>query len=377
MPSALAMTLSNGVVMKPRTRSALAPTYAVVTFTTAMSVRGNCRTDRDRIACRPAIRITRLTTTARTGRRTKRSVNFMFAALLAVFGFRSRVIAGLRLVVDLDGGAVAELEDPRGHDFLSLLEAGGDRDLITARGAELDDLLAHAAVDLAVGAFQVRDDEDGVAVRGVVDRGGRGRNDRLARREQDLGLHEHAGLQFPFRVRERGLDLDVAGRLAHDRVERGDGACKRRGCRAAGAPGRDAHSASYSHAGDLLLGHGEVHVDRIERLERHDRRSARQVLAEVDLADPQDPSERRPDGLAFDRGADLADLGPALRVLRRGLVVVRLGDDSFLEQAAHSVEVDVGKLLLRLRGGQLRALLARVQLHEDGAFPDRLSGIEV
>ena len=34
MPSALAMTRSSGVVMKPRTRSALAPTYAVVKVTT-------------------------------------------------------------------------------------------------------------------------------------------------------------------------------------------------------------------------------------------------------------------------------------------------------------------------------------------------------
>src|SRR6266542_2693902 len=377
MPSALAMTRSSGVVMKPRTRSALAPTYAVVTFTTAMSVRGNCRTDRDRIACRPAIRITRLTTTARTGRRTKRSVNFMFAALLAVFGFRSRVVAGLRLVVDLDGGAVAELEDARGHDFLPLLEAGGDRDLVSARGAELDDLLTHAAIDLAVGLLQVRHDEDGVAVRRVVDRGGRERDDRLARRQKDLCVHEHAGLQLPLRVRERGLDLDVAGRLVHDRVERGDRSCEHRGRRAAGAPGRDAQSASHSHAGDLLLGHGEVHVDRIEGLERHDRGSPGQVLTEVDLSDPQDPGERRPDGLPFDRGADLADLGPALRILRRGLVVVRLGDDSLLEQAADPVEIDAGELLLRLRGGQLRALLARVQLHEDSAIADRLPGIEV
>src|SRR5712691_8824935 len=112
MPSALAMTLSSGVVMNPRTKSALAPTYAVVTFTTAISLLGNCRTDRDRIACSPAIRITRLTTTARTGRRTKRSVNFIFAVLLfgsdlAVLGLRGRVVAWLGLVVDDDRGAIA------------------------------------------------------------------------------------------------------------------------------------------------------------------------------------------------------------------------------------------------------------------------------
>ncbi len=51
MPSALAMTRSSGVVMKPRTRSALAPVYTVDTRTTAMSLRGYCRTlsDADRL----------------------------------------------------------------------------------------------------------------------------------------------------------------------------------------------------------------------------------------------------------------------------------------------------------------------------------------
>ena len=40
MPSALAITRSSGVVMKPRTRLAFAPTYTVVTRTIAMSLRG-------------------------------------------------------------------------------------------------------------------------------------------------------------------------------------------------------------------------------------------------------------------------------------------------------------------------------------------------
>ncbi len=78
MPSALAITRSSGVVMNPRTRSALAPTYTVDTFTTAMSLRGYCRTLSARIDCSPARRMTRLTTTASTGRRTKRSVNFIY-----------------------------------------------------------------------------------------------------------------------------------------------------------------------------------------------------------------------------------------------------------------------------------------------------------
>ena len=85
MPSALAMTRSRGVVMKPRTRSALAPTYAVRTVTTEMSLRGYCRMERVRMAWSPAIRITRLTTIARTGRLMKRSVNFIGSSFLSRF----------------------------------------------------------------------------------------------------------------------------------------------------------------------------------------------------------------------------------------------------------------------------------------------------
>src|SRR5574341_1246712 len=100
MPSALAMTRSSGVVMKPRTRSAFAPMYAVVTRTTAMSLLGNCRTLSDRIDWMPAMRMTRFTTTARTGRRTKRSVKDFFIS--AVLGLRGRAVGRLDAVVDED-----------------------------------------------------------------------------------------------------------------------------------------------------------------------------------------------------------------------------------------------------------------------------------
>src|SRR4029079_376417 len=52
MPSALAITRSSGVVMNPRTRSALAPTYAVETLTTAMSLRGDRRSRDGDVAAR-------------------------------------------------------------------------------------------------------------------------------------------------------------------------------------------------------------------------------------------------------------------------------------------------------------------------------------
>src|SRR3954467_9786819 len=87
MPSAAAMARSSGVVTKPRTRSALAPTYGVLTEMVALSSFGYCRTLSDRIACNPAMMITRLTTMARTGLRMKVSVNFMApSAILRVRG---------------------------------------------------------------------------------------------------------------------------------------------------------------------------------------------------------------------------------------------------------------------------------------------------
>src|SRR5262249_6776293 len=51
----------------------------------AMSLRGYCRTLRERIDWRPAIRITRFTTIARTGRLTKRSVNLLCMATVLFF----------------------------------------------------------------------------------------------------------------------------------------------------------------------------------------------------------------------------------------------------------------------------------------------------
>src|SRR5512135_3655491 len=103
MPSAAAMARSNGVVMKPRTRSALAPTYTVVTVTAALSLRGYCRTTRVRIAWNPAIRITRFTTRASTGRRMNRSVkDFMGATRVSTVGWAGREVVLWRQAVVLD-----------------------------------------------------------------------------------------------------------------------------------------------------------------------------------------------------------------------------------------------------------------------------------
>src|SRR5215471_13514814 len=135
MPSAAAIARSSGVVMKPRTRSALAPTYTVRTVTVALSSFGYWRTFRLRIACRPATMISTLTTIASTGRSRKRSVIFMASAVRRV-----RRHLGLRLhaVVDDDGRVVAQLERARADDLLAGADALGDGDEVAVRGARPD-----------------------------------------------------------------------------------------------------------------------------------------------------------------------------------------------------------------------------------------------
>src|ERR1017187_5989768 len=145
MPSAAAMARSSGVVMNPGTRAALAPTYTVVTLTAALSLRGYCRTTRVRIAWTPAIRITRFTTSASTGRRMNRSVkDFMGAPGGLTVGRTGGQVVLRRQVVVLDHGhAVAELEDARADNVIPGLEARLHAHVVPARAARSDELLPH------------------------------------------------------------------------------------------------------------------------------------------------------------------------------------------------------------------------------------------
>ena len=77
MPSALAISRSSGVVMKPWIRSASAPKYVVLMLTTALRISGYWRTFNSLKARSPNSRMNRLTTSASTGFLMKRSVNFM------------------------------------------------------------------------------------------------------------------------------------------------------------------------------------------------------------------------------------------------------------------------------------------------------------
>src|SRR5262245_9623119 len=99
------MACSSGVVMNPRTRLALAPTYAVRTVTVALSSLGYCRTLSERTAWSPAMMSTRLTTMANTGRRTKMSVNRTSASEVVDVRLQGR--RRFHVVVDDDAVAVA------------------------------------------------------------------------------------------------------------------------------------------------------------------------------------------------------------------------------------------------------------------------------
>src|SRR5437763_6874349 len=307
MPSAPAMARSSGAVMKPRTRSAFAPTYAVVTTTLAMSLRGNCRTESERTAWSPAMRMTRLTTMARTGRLMKRSVSFRVVVAwlrgceavgatrprndaasqppLRVFRFRRRAVARLHRVVDRHRGAGPQLEHARGHHFLARLDAGEHGDLVAARAAELHELLAHAAIALVrLRIGHVLDDVHRVAERRVRDGGSRQRHCRRLRSLRELRLDVHARAQHAGAVVEDGLHARIAGGLVDLRLERGDLSDLRRIERVGG----HFDLRSGLEPPDLLLRDGEVDVRRPHRLQRHDGRSAAGVLAEVDLADAED-----------------------------------------------------------------------------------------
>src|SRR5215472_5248466 len=199
MPSALATTRSIGVVTNPRTRSASAPTYTVVIWITAMSLRGYCRTLNDRIACSPAIRMTRFTTIANTGRLTNKSVNFMSASQnlekekppgtpllaavvrsgyscgmrhLAVFRLGAGIVVRFYVVIDHHRRPITQLEHSRAHHFFPGIQTGYHRDLIAPRSFHLHNLLLHTAVGVTLRVLQVGDDIHRIPVRRIVNRRG-------------------------------------------------------------------------------------------------------------------------------------------------------------------------------------------------------------
>src|SRR5580693_907061 len=195
-----------------------------------MSLRGYCRTLSERTACRPAMRMRRFTTIARTGRLTNKSVNFMHAprsssrcapsVCSTLFRVRFGAIVRFHSVVNLDRRGVTEPEDAGADNFIARIQSGGDRDLIAAAALDLDDLLAHAAIGLArLWILHVGHDVHRITVGSVVDGRCRQWNNAAWLAYRQLDLNVHAGTQLPARVLHRGLDLDVAGLFVDHRIK--------------------------------------------------------------------------------------------------------------------------------------------------------------
>src|SRR6266542_2189722 len=203
MPSADAITRSIGVLMKPRTSSAFAPTYAVVTMTCAFSLRGYWRALIERIAWSPAMTMTRLTTIAMTGRRMKRSVSFMVSSRCSGASLLGRLRGELR-----NGGAVAvaQLERAAAHHRLSRVQSGDHRDDVPPALSRADELLPRDRGRLPGLVLLLLDGEHRVPV-GREDhrRRGDGQHGSLLRRD-DLHGREQPGAKAPVVVGERGPD---------------------------------------------------------------------------------------------------------------------------------------------------------------------------
>src|ERR1700736_6033535 len=112
-----------------------------------MSLRGYWRTLIVLIACKPAMRMTKLTTIASTGRLMKRSVND-FMSILAVVDLASRVHRrgihlrfGREIVVDCHGHAVAQFENARAHHRFARFQPVVDRNEIAPCFAHPNKLL--------------------------------------------------------------------------------------------------------------------------------------------------------------------------------------------------------------------------------------------
>src|SRR3954447_11588182 len=144
---------------------------------------GYCRTGSSKNARRPISRISRLTTAARTGRRTKMSVNERMPGSVRLLGRWRRgdgqgVAAG-----DGDRRPVLQLELARAHDEIAGLDAAYQGDVAAEGRPRLDEGLDRLMLGLAVGVLAVLlHHEHRIAVERPVDGGFRdGHHVRLRR----------------------------------------------------------------------------------------------------------------------------------------------------------------------------------------------------
>src|SRR5581483_10591920 len=242
---------------------------------------------------------------------------------LAVRGIGSRTIRRLHLVVDLDGCAVTELEDTRRDNFIARIDAGENGYLISARTANLDELLPHAAIRLPLLVFHIGDDIHRIAIRGVTDSRSRQFDGGTAAAEVETHLDEHTRTQPVALVGQGRLDLHVASVLVNERVNSRDVTVENVAGQFGGA---DPHRATVLNLRPLLLGNTEIDVNGVKRLQGHDGRACRQVLAKIHLTNPEDAGKWRTNRLALNRCPQLGDISLGLSLVGTGLVIIRLRD---------------------------------------------------
>src|ERR1019366_10717188 len=92
------------------------------------------------------------------------------SSFLTVSRLRILACSRLHFVVDRHGRSGPQFEYSRCGDFLAGFDAGEYGHEIAARGAELHELLAHAAEGLSVRTLHILDDEHRVAEGRVTDR---------------------------------------------------------------------------------------------------------------------------------------------------------------------------------------------------------------
>src|SRR5262249_41153274 len=174
----------------------------VVTVTVAFSLLGYCRMVRERIAWRPAIRITRLTTIAMTGRRMNRSVNFICSPFFGSLpgGFGRWLGGGREGVVAAHRHAVAQLEGAAAHHRLAGFEPRDDRDEIPPALAHPHKPLVGYRLWLAGRILGLFDDEHRVAEWGVDHAGPRNHRHRMLLARENLDVREHARCEPAIRV---------------------------------------------------------------------------------------------------------------------------------------------------------------------------------
>src|SRR6266702_5172771 len=267
----------------------------------------------------PSTRISMLSTSERTGRWTKISVNFIAPLFAQAFACSSSVRGGpspahpcvvydppslllwtgspivgrLRGVTDDQRCSVEQLQLAAGHDQVALLDSLQYGNLVTARRPEsheallCNQVLVRAAV-LAGGEKYRR------AIRIVGNRGLRQCQVVLDVSRLDGDPGKHSRHEAPLSIGDGGLRLKVAGARVYARIDRRDLACE---LDARERVGGQVHHLAIADLCKLLLWELEVDIDGVQGLQRDDLVTRIEILARVDCRDAQPAGKRRAQGL--------------------------------------------------------------------------------